>query len=53
VGRRKALKTSYKDEDTINKCECFYSRMVEYMNLVVRLVSLLLTRRIDDASGIP
>ena len=26
------LKTSYKDEDTINKCECFHSRMVEYMN---------------------
>ena len=26
------LKTSYRDEDTINKCECFYSRMVEYMN---------------------
>jgi hypothetical protein len=26
------LRTSYKDEDTINKCECFHSRMVEYMN---------------------
>ena len=26
------LKTSYRDEDTLNKCECFYSRMVEYMN---------------------
>jgi hypothetical protein len=26
------LKTSYRDEDTINKCECFHSRMVEYMN---------------------
>jgi hypothetical protein len=26
------LRTNYKDEDTINKCECFYSRMVEYMN---------------------
>ena len=26
------LKTNYKDEDTINKCECFHSRMVEYMN---------------------
>jgi hypothetical protein len=26
------LKTSYRDEDYINKCECFHSRMVEYMN---------------------
>ena len=26
------LRTNYKDEDTINKCECFHSRMVEYMN---------------------
>ncbi|BCH20846.1 hypothetical protein MesoLjLc_06030 [Mesorhizobium sp. L-8-10] len=26
------LKTSYRDEDTINKCECFHNRMVEYMN---------------------
>ena len=26
------LKTNYKDEDYINKCECFHSRMVEYMN---------------------
>ena len=26
------LRTNYRDEDTINKCECFYSRMVEYMN---------------------
>ena len=26
------LRTSYRDEDTINKCECFHSRMVEYMN---------------------
>ncbi|WP_269933384.1 hypothetical protein [Aminobacter sp. HY435] len=25
------LKTSYRDEDTLNKCECFHSRMVEYM----------------------
>ena len=26
------LKTNYKDEDYINKCECFHSRMVEYIN---------------------
>ena len=26
------LKTNYRDEDYINKCECFHSRMVEYMN---------------------
>jgi hypothetical protein len=26
------LKTSYRDEDYLNKCECFHSRMVEYMN---------------------
>jgi len=26
------LRTNYRDEDTINKCECFYSRMVEYMH---------------------
>ena len=25
------LKASYRDEDTINKCECFHSRMVQYM----------------------
>ena len=26
------LKSSYRDEDTISKCECFHSRMIEYMN---------------------
>lgn len=26
------LRTNYRDEDYINKCECFHSRMVEYMN---------------------
>jgi hypothetical protein len=26
------LLANYKDEDTINKCECFHSRMIEYMN---------------------
>ena len=26
------LKTNYKDEDTLNKCECFHDRMVEYMH---------------------
>lgn len=26
------LRTNYKDEDTINKCECFHSRMIQYMN---------------------
>ncbi|WP_394885869.1 hypothetical protein ACG873_01930 (plasmid) [Mesorhizobium sp. AaZ16] len=26
------LKTSYRDEEYLNKCECFHSRMVEYMN---------------------
>jgi hypothetical protein len=26
------LKTNYRDEDTLNKCECFHQRMVEYMN---------------------
>ena len=26
------LKSDYRDEDSINKCECFHSRMVQYMN---------------------
>ena len=26
------LKSSYRDEDYLNKCECFHSRMIEYMN---------------------
>ena len=26
------LKTNTRDEDTLNKCECFHQRMVEYMN---------------------
>jgi hypothetical protein len=26
------LKTNYKDEDYLNKCECFHNRMLEYMN---------------------
>ena len=26
------LKTNYRDEDTLNKCECFHDRMVEYMH---------------------
>lgn len=26
------LKTDTRDEDTLNKCECFHDRMVEYMN---------------------
>jgi hypothetical protein len=26
------LKSNYRDEDYLNKCECFHSRMVEYMN---------------------
>lgn len=26
------LKTNYKDEDYLNKCECFHDRMVEYMH---------------------
>ena len=26
------LKTNHKDEDTINKCECFHARMLQYMN---------------------
>ena len=26
------LKYNYRDEDYLNKCECFHSRMVEYMN---------------------
>lgn len=26
------LQSDYRDEDTINKCECFHSRMVQYMN---------------------
>lgn len=26
------LRTNYRDQDSINKCECFHSRMVEYMN---------------------
>lgn len=25
------LKASYRDEDMINKCECFHSRMIQYM----------------------
>jgi hypothetical protein len=25
------MQTNYRDEDYINKCECFHSRMVEYM----------------------
>lgn len=26
------LRADYRDEDSINKCECFHSRMVQYMN---------------------
>ena len=26
------LKTNHRDEDYINKCECFHSRMLQYMN---------------------
>ncbi|WP_018425582.1 hypothetical protein [Hoeflea sp. 108] len=26
------LKNNYRDEDYLNKCECFHSRMVEYMH---------------------
>lgn len=26
------LKASYRDEDLLNKCECFHSRMLQYMN---------------------
>lgn len=26
------LRTNYKDEDAIKKCECFHARMIEYMN---------------------
>jgi hypothetical protein len=26
------LKTNYRDEDYLNKCECFHDRMVEYMH---------------------
>ena len=26
------LRTNHKDEDTINKCECFHARMLEYMD---------------------
>jgi hypothetical protein len=26
------LKADYRDEDTLNKCECFHARMVQYMN---------------------
>ncbi|TGQ63842.1 MAG: hypothetical protein E5V49_13930 [Mesorhizobium sp.] len=26
------LKTNYRDEDYLDKCECFHARMVEYMN---------------------
>jgi hypothetical protein len=26
------LKANYRDEDTINKCECFHTRMLRYMN---------------------
>jgi len=26
------LKASYRDEDWLNKCECFHSRMLQYMN---------------------
>lgn len=26
------LKTNYRDEDTLNKCECFHDRMLEYMH---------------------
>lgn len=25
------LKSNYRDEDTLNKCECFHDRMLEYM----------------------
>ena len=26
------LKTNYRDEDYLSKCECFHSRMLQYMN---------------------
>lgn len=26
------MQTNYRDEDYINKCECFHSRMIEYMH---------------------
>lgn len=26
------LRNNYRDEDNLNKCECYYSRMVEYMH---------------------
>jgi hypothetical protein len=26
------LKSNYRDDDWINKCECFHSRMLQYMN---------------------
>lgn len=26
------LRASYRDDDTIGKCECFHSRMLQYMN---------------------
>lgn len=26
------LQANYRDEDWINKCECFHSRMLQYMN---------------------
>lgn len=26
------LQANYRDEDSINKCECFHTRMVQYMN---------------------
>lgn len=26
------LRASYRDEDSINKCGCFHSRMLQYMN---------------------
>jgi hypothetical protein len=26
------LKSNYRDDDTISKCECFHARMLQYMN---------------------
>ncbi|NRG16408.1 hypothetical protein HPQ64_01745 [Rhizobiales bacterium] len=26
------LRANYRDEDNLNKCECFHSRMLQYMN---------------------
>ncbi|KQZ99586.1 hypothetical protein ASD64_14750 [Mesorhizobium sp. Root157] len=26
------LQANYRDDDSINKCECFHTRMVQYMN---------------------